>query len=166
VISPDIVTPNDILATGITIGLMAPFLEELGWTGFALPRLRKRYGVLATGPVMGLLWAAWHFPLAPGERDPEGAVPAALLVGAFLFAWLPTYRVLMVWVYEDREPAHGVSDARAHRRSRLHETPGSAVVSVLPWVALFWMIVAAVAWANGGHVTRRQDLGPKYGLTI
>jgi len=79
---------------------VGPFLEELGWTGFALPKLRQRYGVLTTGLVMGLLWSAWHFPLFAGERDPEGTVPAALLVGVFLFAWLPPYRVLTVWVYD------------------------------------------------------------------
>jgi membrane protease YdiL (CAAX protease family) len=32
------------------------FLEELGWTGFAVPRLRQGYGVLRTGLIVGLLW--------------------------------------------------------------------------------------------------------------
>ena len=89
---PDIVSANDklgIVAAGIAIGLVGPFLEELGWTGFALAKLRLSHGVLTTGLIMGLLWGAWHFPMFAGETDPEGTVPAAVLVAAFLFAWLP-----------------------------------------------------------------------------
>jgi len=38
-------------------------LEELGWTGFAMPRLRLRYAVLGTGLIVGGLWGAWHLPI-------------------------------------------------------------------------------------------------------
>jgi len=32
-------------------------LEELGWTGFAVPTLlRQRYGALATGLLVGVPW--------------------------------------------------------------------------------------------------------------
>lgn len=172
---PDIVAADNklsIVATGIAIGLTGPFLEELGWTGFALPRLRKRYGVLATGLVMGLLWAAWHFPLFAGERDPEGAVPAALLVGAFLFAWLPAYRVLMVWVYDRTESLlmaylmHVPISATTYILIA-DSIPGTAAVTkVLVWGAVFWILVAVVAWANGGRLTRREDTAAKEGAPV
>jgi uncharacterized protein len=42
-------------------------------------------------------------PTLRGRTDPDGTVPAALLVVVFLFAWLPPYRVLMVWVYDRTE---------------------------------------------------------------
>ena len=51
------------------------FFEELGWTGFAVPRLRLRYGVLTTGLIVGVLWGAWHFRViywvsgSPPERS-------------------------------------------------------------------------------------------------
>jgi uncharacterized protein len=165
---PDIVTADNklsIVATGIALGLAGPFLEELGWTGFALPRLRSRYGVLTTGLVMGLLWAAWHFPLFAGGRDPSGSVPAAVLVGAFLFAWLPAYRVLMVWVYDRTESLlmaylmHVPISATTFILAREAASGTGLVTPVLLWGAAFWVIVAAVAWANGGHLTRRQNVG-------
>ena len=52
------------LLMGFAIGLgSSPFFEEIGWTGFAIPELRKRFGVLATGLLMGVLWGVWHFPV-------------------------------------------------------------------------------------------------------
>jgi len=38
--------------------------EELGWRGFALPRLLERYTPLAASLILGALWAVWHFPYA------------------------------------------------------------------------------------------------------
>ena len=61
---PRIFTTSDkatLLLMGIAVGLVAGIFEELGWTGFAIPRMRLRYGVLATGLFVGVLWGAWHF---------------------------------------------------------------------------------------------------------
>jgi membrane protease YdiL (CAAX protease family) len=49
------------LVLGAIVGaLFVGIFEELGWTGFAIPRMRLRYGVLAE-TIVGLLWGAWHF---------------------------------------------------------------------------------------------------------
>jgi membrane protease YdiL (CAAX protease family) len=81
---------------GIIAGVMTGVFEELGWTGFAVPRLRLRHGVVATGLIVGLLWGAWHFPLFSGG-DLSGAVPRAVFLPVQLFSFLPAYRVLIVW---------------------------------------------------------------------
>ncbi len=102
---PAIFTSDDkatLLLMWIVGGLMVGLFEELGWTGFAIPRMRMKYGVFTTGLVVGLLWGAWHF-LVNWENDTfSGALPLALLL-ARLFSWLPAYRVLMVWVYDRTE---------------------------------------------------------------
>ncbi len=36
--------------------------EELGWRGFALPRLQGRFNPVVAGLIVGLLWWAWHLP--------------------------------------------------------------------------------------------------------
>jgi uncharacterized protein len=100
---PAIITSTgkvSLLLTGIVAGLVVGFFEELGWTGFAMPRLRLRYGLLPTGFIMGLLWGVWHFPLFSGSADSSGPLPSALYLAVLLFSFLLPYRVLMVWVYD------------------------------------------------------------------
>ena len=98
-----------LLLFGIGWGLALGFFEELGWTGFAVPTLRLRYGVLATGHIVGLLYGAWHF-LTNGFW-PSGTISGALSLALFvtvrgfglLVGSLLAFRVLMVWVYDRTE---------------------------------------------------------------
>lgn len=45
--------------------ISAPFQsgEEIGWRGFALPRLAARFGMAKASIVVGIIWAVWHLPL-------------------------------------------------------------------------------------------------------
>ena len=36
--------------------------EEFGWRGYLTSHLQRRYSPLKTALVVGVLWAAWHFP--------------------------------------------------------------------------------------------------------
>jgi membrane protease YdiL (CAAX protease family) len=37
--------------------------EEIGWRGFALPRLTAKFGLSRSTLLLGILWACWHLPL-------------------------------------------------------------------------------------------------------
>ena len=106
---PAIITTDDkvaLLLLGIVAGLIGGFLEELGWTGFAVPRLRLRDNVLTTGLIVGLLWGTWHVPITfAASVSPSGAVSLSLFLPPLFFyvAVLPVFRVLMVWVYDRTE---------------------------------------------------------------
>lgn len=61
--------------------------EELGWRGFALPRLLEGRSALAASLILGLLWLGWHLP-----SYATGAISAIFIpipfISAFLFTWL------------------------------------------------------------------------------
>jgi uncharacterized protein len=101
---PGIVTASDPVAhlvLGVVTGLAAGLFEEIGWTGFAVPRLRLRYGVFATGLIVGLVWGAWHLLVTWwGSSGTVGSLPMAIYLPAMTLSFLPPYRVLMVWVYD------------------------------------------------------------------
>jgi len=39
-----------------------PLGEELGWRGFALPRMLERWRPLTASLILGLIWGLWHLP--------------------------------------------------------------------------------------------------------
>ena len=104
---PAIVTSTNkvgLIVTGLLVGLVeGGLMEELGWTGFAVPRLRLRHSPISTGLIVGLLWGLWHFlPTFWASGDSSGALDSTLFLSTctFYIGVLPAYRILMVWVYD------------------------------------------------------------------
>ena len=66
--------------------------EELGWRGYALPKLLERYSPLAAALIVGVLWGSLHLALLlPGMMNAGApALPTllALAGGSVLFTWL------------------------------------------------------------------------------
>jgi membrane protease YdiL (CAAX protease family) len=94
---------TSLLALGFGAGLSAGIFEELGWTGFAVPRLRERYSGFATGLIVGFLWGAWHLLVNLWSCGGAGRTfNMTLLFHSLIFSFgvLPAYRVLMVWVHD------------------------------------------------------------------
>lgn len=75
--------PAIILLLGLIIsfGLFMSAGEELGWRGFALPRLQDKLGPLWASVVLGGLWGIWHLPLffLPGTAQYGLAIPGYVL---------------------------------------------------------------------------------------
>lgn len=159
---PGIYTSHDkatLLLISIAYGLAAGFFEELGWTGFAVPRLKLRYGVLATGLVVGIPWGVWHFITNYwGSGDSSGALSLALFLPAQVFAVgaLPAFRVLMVWVYDrTRSLLLAMLMHASITASWLIVMPegisGAPFLTwYLVWTAALWVVVAAVIIRNRG----------------
>ena len=65
--------------------------EELGWRGYALPKLLQRHGALIASVILGLVWAFWHLPkflVVGGTHEGFGWFLLDVLAKAVLFTWL------------------------------------------------------------------------------
>jgi len=161
---PNIVTSTDALAVllmGLGYGLLGGgFLEELGWTGFAVPRFRMRYSVLGAGLIMGLLWGAYHFSIIFWSGNPTGALALGLLLPVQLFGWLPPFRVLMVWMYDhtDSLMLAMLMHASATASMLILQPFGISGVMLLAYVlglaAVYWAILGVVAVGTRGRFAK------------
>ena len=166
-ISSPIFTANDkaaVLLSAIVAGISI-VLEEVGWTGFAVPRLRLRYSVLTTGLIVGVLWGAWHFLQGLWISGTfSGALPLAIFLPLNSFcgiAQLTAYRILLVWIY-DRTGSLLVTTlmhASLSASTIFIFRPEATGISFLTygWVltAAMWAVVAVVAAANRGQLSRQ-----------
>src|SRR6202030_2075145 len=91
-------TPN-LFLLGVWFGVPAGLLEEIGWTGFAFPRMSSRHNPLGASIALGLLWGLWHLPVVNylGTATPHGAYWLPFFL-AFAFA-MTAMRVLICWLY-------------------------------------------------------------------
>ena len=64
--------------------------EEIGWRGYALPRLQKDHNALYSTLILTIVWAVWHLPLFFYLFDAAIAVGwvFALYTAAIVFTWL------------------------------------------------------------------------------
>jgi membrane protease YdiL (CAAX protease family) len=155
-----------VLLVGIAVGLVVGILEELGWTGFAIPELRLHYSVLTTGLIVGVLWGAWHFILAFwSSGSSSGALSLPLFLPWVLYnvGVLPANRVLMVWVYDRTESLLVAMLMHVSLTGGLAMILMPLAISGVPlftWylvlTAAQWVVVAAVAVANRGRLTRQS----------
>lgn len=70
--------------------------EEVGWRGFALPRLQSHYNALVSSLVVGLMWGFWHLPLLLMKGYPMSNYP----LGPF-FVEIVASSVLYTWIYNN-----------------------------------------------------------------
>ena len=148
-------------------------LEEIGWTGFVVPRLRRQHSVLMAGLIVGVLWGVWHFlqqVFISGTY--AGDIPVALfllLSFAAAIASLTAYRILLVWLY-DRTGSllvttvmHGVLSASS---IFWFSAPATGVVFLADvWLvaAAFWLIVGVVAVNEGWLIGKEERDRPQGG---
>ena len=144
--------------------------EELGWRGYALPRLLDRWDALTASVILGALWALWHAPLyfTPGAL--HSRVPVLWFVLQIL-----GQTIILTWVYQ-RTGGSVLLVSVLHAAANT----GMGVLPVLPldaggstrvlWLvlALEWLVVAGVVrrWGRDlGAPASHRDLGGTAGGT-
>jgi hypothetical protein len=127
--------------------------------------MRRQYGILGTGVLLGVMWGAWHFAMFREPNSFSAALPFSVLL-VRLFSWLPAYRVLMVWVYDRTDSLliamlmHGSLTATQLIFMPQPSSGMTLLISVLAWAVALWLLVGAIAvgsaWQIANPPPRKQ----------
>jgi membrane protease YdiL (CAAX protease family) len=76
-----------------TLLFSSPMGEEIGWRGYALPRLQASRSALLASLILGLIWGLWHLPLFlmrghPLSHEFFGWFLLSIVADAILFTWV------------------------------------------------------------------------------
>lgn len=153
---------------GILFGIPAGFFEEIGWMGYAFPKMRSQNGAVIPSALLGLLWGLWHFPVIDflGTASPHG-----MYLWPFFFAFtvaMTAMRVLIAWIYTNTKSVllaqlmHISSTGSLVVLSPAGLTARQEVIWYAVYGTLLWAAVAIVITIFGRHLTRQstcQDYG-------
>lgn len=111
----------------LVAALLIPALfEEIGWRGFALPRLQTRYGALAAGFVLGIVWAVWHAPIWFIPEAGFSTLPFPIFA-----VFTVALSILFTWLFNSTGGS-ALLPALAHAALNAYPQPWNAAVYLLP----------------------------------
>ena len=84
----------------LLIPILAPALEELGWSGYGIDSLKSRFKLFYGTLLFGILWSIWHLPLffVKGYYHYQLMDQSIFLVLNFFLSVLPL-TFLTNWIY-------------------------------------------------------------------
>lgn len=139
--------------------------EEVGWRGYALPRLTGQMGLGPASVVLGIVWALWHLPLffIAGTGSDGQSFPLYLL-------YVTALSVAMAWLYWR---AGGSLLLVMLMHAAVNNTieivpaavpgaddPLSLTGSLMGWVTvgIVWVVAAVCLWSmRGARLTDRSS---------
>jgi uncharacterized protein len=119
--------------------------EEVGWRGFALPRLQTRTSPLIAALILALFWAPWHFFLWQAEGKP-------VLTWQY---WLEQYGILIpvtfiiAWLYNRSKGSilvAGIAHAAANTAFAFLPSTDWRVLAVINFVVALVLILIDRMW--------------------
>src|SRR5207249_10643085 len=134
--------------------------EEIGWRGYALPRLAERFGLGGASVLLGLLWASWHLPLffVAGADTAGQSFPVYLLQVTAL-------SVAMAWLYaHTRGSLLPVMLMHAAVNNTKDIVPSADPTATNPWALshslVAWMTLALL-WLCAGYFLLQMRKNPQ-----
>ena len=152
-------TPVYVMAMAIVISTPVQAGEEIGWRGYALPRLAAHLGLPAASVVLGVVWACWHLPLffMRGADTFGQSFPMYLLSVTAL-------SVAMAWLYWRTNASLFMVMLMHAAVNNTKDAVPSAVVGATNAFALSPSLIAwlttAMLWACAGYFLLRMRGAP------
>jgi membrane protease YdiL (CAAX protease family) len=147
--------PWYILVLAIIISTPVQAGEEIGWRGYALPRLAARFGFARASLLLGLIWACWHLPVfyLPGADKYGQSFPVWTLQVVAL-------SVAVTWLYARTDGSllltmlmHSAVNQTVGMVPSANLTPGSPFTFR---VSLVMGLTALFLWITAGYFLLRM----------
>jgi membrane protease YdiL (CAAX protease family) len=136
--------------------LGGPLEEELGWRGFALPRLQAQRSAFSASVVLGFIWGVWHIPLyfvaGTGQQETAGSAGAAFAITAFV-VWTIGLSILFTWLFNETQGSLIVAilfHAAVNLGAFVPAAVGSTGAASFLYALVTWVVALIVA-ARFGH---------------
>jgi membrane protease YdiL (CAAX protease family) len=127
------------MAFSFTIGI-APLWEEIGWRGFAHPRMQRAHGPVVGSLILGALWGLWHLPFFFGplaRTGPDATVVSAAIALVEFSIGLTGLSVVMAWILNNC----GGSTLLAILIHAAFDSSGLAMVTLFPSTPPYYLPV-------------------------
>jgi membrane protease YdiL (CAAX protease family) len=149
-----------VMAAAIPISTWVQAGEEIGWRGYALPRLTERFGLPLASVILGVVWAGWHLPLffLEGSSTFGQSFPLYLLQVTAL-------SVAMAWLYwRTGGSLLLVMLLHAAVNNTKDIVPSAEAGATYPWALsaspVAWLTVALL-WLAGGLFLLQMRRAPR-----
>ncbi|MET7641304.1 type II CAAX endopeptidase family protein [Streptomyces sp. NPDC005438] len=166
-LSPGIPLWGLVMVLLILVPLLSPIYggEEFGWTSYLRPRMFRNHPRIATFAT-GIIWAAWHYPLAFLGYIEFQNVTAGLTVWTFSFL---CQEVILAWFFVRSGSAWVTSLAHAGNNlvfslltgalleEKLSSVEGSTLLSAVPLALLSALILLGPSARRHDPVPSRAD---------
>jgi membrane protease YdiL (CAAX protease family) len=149
-------------AMAIIAGLVTGYFEEIGWTGYALPKMQLKHTALAAAIGIGLLHGTWHLMAAYlGSLQDLGTY----FLPNFISMWIvgmTAMRVLQVWVYNNTNGSvlliqlmHASSSGFLMVFTPSSSSPANETFWFTVYAVVLWVVVAIVIAIYGKHLLKQ-----------
>lgn len=147
---------------GIIYGLLAGYFEEVGWMGYAYPKMKQSLGTFKAAIILGLAWGIWHIVasyLGSFNTLQEFWLPS------FLALWIigmTAMRILIVWVYQNTQSIlmcqlmHASSTGFLAALSPTSLTPAQVTLWYVLYAGMLWLIVMVIAYTYGRDLNQNK----------
>lgn len=156
--SPDF-APN-FFVLGVLFGLPAGLLEEIGWTGFAFPRMQHARGTFAASVLLGVLWSLWHLPVIDHLGTATPHRDAWVFYFAAFGAAMTAMRVLIGWLYANTKSVFLAQLMHVSSTGSLvvFSAPRVSSMQEAAWYGVYaialWLVVLVLRHRLGSALTR------------
>lgn len=123
--------------------------EEVGWRGYALPELQKKFTAEKSSWILGIMWGLWHIPsvlLMPYLQN-ELTLPIVISMIAGLTIGIVGWTIVITWTYNNTQSLfwivilHGLSNTiQSYMLLSSNNLPAMSIWIIIPWIFAIYLL--------------------------